>query len=209
MSRMLVMCANQSGIEFGRMVGLHPGQLGHLYSPGAQRRPHTWLPYALDNGAFPAFTNERPWDETAWLALLDWAEACGQPPLWALVPDVVADPVATLAAWEKYAPIIKQHGWPAAFAVQDGHTPADVPAGADVIFIGGSTDWKRANIATFCAAFPRVHVGRINTRKWLDYCVGLGVESCDGTGWFRGDRKQLQGLYDYLASTSNPQLEAA
>jgi hypothetical protein len=30
----------------------------------------------------------------------------------------------------------------------------------------------------------------------------MGVESCDGTGWFRGDQNQLAGLKKYLAQSS-------
>ena len=59
--------------------------------------------------------------------------AQGLSPRWVLVPDVVADREATLAKWEQYAPVAVRYGWPLAIAVQDGMTPADIPAGAEVI----------------------------------------------------------------------------
>ena len=34
-------------------------------------------------------------------------------------------------------------------------------------------------------AFPRVHVGRVNTLTKLLSCERLNVESVDGTHWFR------------------------
>lgn len=41
------------------------------------------------------------------------------------------------------------------------------------------------------------------TREYLDE---LGVESCDGTGWLRGDPQQLRGLVDFLAGRTNLRL---
>lgn len=85
----------------------------------------------------------------------------------------------------------------------------DVPSDADVIFVGGSTEWKRQAIVPWCQRFPRVHVGRINTDKWLRYCEAAGAESVDGTGWFRGrlmgngvDTGQAKELTEWLAETS-------
>ena len=36
-----------------------------------------------------------------------------------------------------------------------------------------------------------MHVGRVNTERRLWQCARLGAESCDGTGFFRGDPVQL------------------
>lgn len=199
---MIVMPGNHTGIEFGRMVGMYPDQLGHLYSPGEHRGPWKWLPYSLDNGAFIAFTKGTEFDGEKFLAHCEWARSAGPQPRWVVVPDVVTDAAATLARWIEWAPVLRRYGWPLAFAAQDGHTPADVPADADLVFIGGSTEWKRQSIRPFCSAFNRVHVGRINTYKWLRFCADAGAESCDGTGWFRGDREQLAGLEFFLSEES-------
>ena len=66
----MVMPSNQTGTVFGWMAGAFPGRVGHLYSPGAQQGPFHFFPYALDNGAFSAFTSGAPWDEAAWKRLL-------------------------------------------------------------------------------------------------------------------------------------------
>lgn len=192
------MVSNHTSMVMGRLVTLYPAGLGHLYSPGGERGPWPWMPYALDNGAYSAFKNGRPFDVPAWLSLLDWAKASGVAPLWTLVPDVVGDCAATLRAWDTYAPIAASYGWPLAFAAQDGMEPIDVPAAADVVFIGGSTAWKREAIVPWCRAHRRVHVGRINTRRWVEYCEAAGAESCDGTGWTRGDLNQWGGLLGWL-----------
>lgn len=204
---MIVMPSNNGRCDVHHAAGRYPGQLGHLYSPGGQRGPHPWLPYALDNGRFGAWANGTAWRESAWRALLEWARNSGQAPRWVLVPDVVADPAATLAEWRRWAPVAAAYGWPLAFAAQDGHRVEDVPSDANVVFLGGTTDWKRQAIRPWCERFPRIHVGRINTHRWLRYCAAAGAESVDGTGWLRagphGD--QWQGMLTFLAEQAGEQ----
>lgn len=195
---MRVMPSNNGKALIHYWAGAYPGLLGHLYGLDGFRGPFPWLPYALDNGAFPAFTKGKAWDSGGFLRLLDRAAAAQQAPLWVAVPDVVADRRATLSAWELWAPRVRGYGWPLAFVVQDGMKPADVPADADVVFVGGTTTWKRRTVPMWCREFTRVHVGRINTERWLWYCDHHGAESCDGTGWMRGDPVQLAGLANYL-----------
>ena len=195
----MVMPTNGSYPWLHYWAGRASGCVGHLYSPKGQRGPYQWLPYALDNGAFAGF------DEGEWKALLRWACLSGAAPLWVAVPDVVGDAKATSAQWDTYSPEASRFGWPLAFVVQDGHEPADVPGGADVIFVGGSTEWKWASLDTWCAAYDRVHVGRVNSPERLYQCHRLGVESVDGTGWGRGDSRQLAGLLRYLEETTPPQ----
>ena len=195
---MRVMVSNATGLRVGMLVERYPGMLGHLYSPGGQRGPWPELPYALDNGAFPAFTKGEAWDSAAHLELLMWAKNSGQAPLWALVPDVVGDRAATIAKWNHTHAAVAAFGWPLAFAVQDGMTPADVPRGASVVFVGGSTEWKWATVSMWAKEFPRTHVGRVNTYRWLRVCEDAGVESVDGTGWFRANENQREGLEQWL-----------
>lgn len=202
---MRVMPANNSKgiVHFWAGRYYHIGAIGHLYSPPGYQQPVPWLPYALDNGAFPCWQSGKQWDVDAFLVMCEKAARSGQPPLWCLVPDVVADCDATLDRWHEWAPRIRREfGFPLAFAAQDGMTVKEVPGDAEVVFIGGGTEWKRQNIAAFCATFGRVHVGRINTERWLWYCYDSGAESCDGTGWFRGNKQQLRGLENYLACLS-------
>lgn len=197
------MVANNSAGCVHFLAGRYPGGIGHLYSPGGERGPYDWLPYALDNGAFGAFRTGAAFNADRWRRLLQWAatriQSGAAPPLWVLVPDVVANAEATLEAWERYAPEATAYGWPLAFAAQDGHCAEDVPEAGAVVFLGGSTTWKRRAIRPWCARFPRVHVGRINGYHGLRYCAAAGAESCDGTGWLRGDQRQLGGLRRFLA----------
>lgn len=181
----MVMVANDGGMEIGLLAGRYPGSLGHLYSPGAQRGPWEEMPYALDNGAFSAWEKKIPWDEAAWKRLLLWAAMSGQRPLWAVVPDVVADRAATLERWRQYEGEVRRFGFRPAFAVQDGMTFDDVPSDDCMLFIGGGDEFKDSAIVPWCARFPgRVHVARVNRWKRLAACYHAGAVSVDGTGWF-------------------------
>lgn len=195
---MIVMPANNRGLVVGWLAGRFPGCIGHLYSPGGLSRVYDFIPFALDNGRFPVWAAGKQWDEAAFLGLLDRVANTGKAPRWLLVPDVVADRDATLREWDHWCSRLQSYRWPLAFAAQDGMRPDDVPAEAEVVFLGGSTEWKRRALHDWCEACPRVHVGRINTDKWLWECAEAGAESCDGTGWMRGDERQLAGLVAFL-----------
>jgi len=195
----IVMPANNTHYLVHYWAGLYGG-LGHLVGPDRSYNAMPHLPYALDNGAFGAWTAKRAWNELAFVKHV--AAHCHSllRPMWCVVPDVVGDREATLAMWSEWAPRLRdQHHLALAFAVQDGMTPNDVPHGADIVFVGGTTAWKWDTLEMWARAWPRVHVGRVNGRKGLDLCAGAGVESCDGTGWFRGDPAQLIELGTFLA----------
>jgi hypothetical protein len=195
----MIVMLDHSGIRTGYLAGRFPGKLGHLFSPGYQKGPHEFMPYALDNGAYARGDN---WDEAGWKRMLDWAKLSGQPPRWIIVPDVVGNRDGTLDKWWKYAPVAERYGWPLAFAVQNGMTLKDVPSDASVVFVGGTLDWKWKTLEMWCERFPRVHVGRVNSYKRLWQCHDSGAESCDGTGWMRGDQVQYRGLLAYLEEST-------
>lgn len=208
----MVMPSNATGWFF-HSLARETGRLGHLYSPGAQRGPWPWFPYALDNGAFACWKekgntfNDAKWAvvEGAWQRLIVWAQVVPMKPLWAIVPDVPGNAERTLERWWEFAPALTTV--PRALAVQDGMTPADVLAldvQPDVIAVGGSTDWKWSTVAQWAAAFPRVHLLRCNAPTRLCELEALGVESTDGTGWNRGDRKQTAGLEEWARSKASP-----
>lgn len=199
---MMVMPSNNSSAVVHFWAGRHAGRVGWLVGPGAMSKTklRKWMPFALDNDAFGAWVTGRPWDAAAWETMLKAVRASRLRPLWALVPDVVADRDATLAKWDEFAPVAKTFGWPLAFAVQDGMTPGDVPADAEVIFVGGTTEWKWQSLPVWCRSFPRVHVGRVNAVEKLIVCERHGVESVDGTGWMQGttEGRQARGLEAWL-----------
>ncbi len=206
------MPSNASG-WFWHSLARETGRLGHLYSPGAQRGPWPWFPYALDNGAFSCWDpvantfDEAKWavTERAWHRLIVWAQIAVIKPLWAIVPDVPGNADATFARWAKFADGLRDV--PLALAVQDGMTAEQVRAlspAPTVIAVGGSTDWKWETVEMWAREFPRVHLLRCNSPTKLYDLEAMGVESCDGTGWNRGDRKQTSGLEEWARSKAAP-----
>ena len=119
-------------------------------------------------------------------------------PLWVACPDKVTDKDETLRLWDKHSTRISEWELPIAFVVQDGMTSSDVPRNADIIFMGGSFEWKWKMLPEFCSIGKRVHCGRVNSYEGLWICDENGVESCDGTGWVRGGLKRIQPMIDYL-----------
>lgn len=202
----MVMPSNNTSTLVRQLGRLFPGRMGNLVGPGGWREPSHYLPYALDNGAFGAFSKGVAWDADAFVSLLDRASAARIKPIWVAVPDVVADAKATCAKWPEWSARIRERGFQCAFVVQDGMNREHVPADADLIFIGGSVAWKWATLAGWCAHFRRVHVGRVNSLRRLIECDERGVESVDGTGWFRGDITQGRELVQYVARTHARQL---
>ncbi len=197
---MMVMPADNSGFLVGWLAATYPGRMGWLLNATCWRQnPRPEMPWAMDNGAFGAWAQKREWNEAEFYAqaLMPWCPA----PLWVAVPDVVMDRSATLANWNRHAPRLTDRTL--AFVVQDGMTAADVPTGASVVFVGGSTKWKWETVRGWCNDFPRVHVGRVNTERMLWMAHECGAESCDGTGWFRGGPDRHAALVRYLEQSSN------
>ena len=194
------MPSNNTGFDAGLLFGRYPDRLAHLHSVDSIREPKQGIPWALDNGVFGAFTSGRTWSEEPLYSFLDSYAAWK--PSWVVVPDWVGDREKTLELWGQHAPALKAFGVPLAMAVQDGMTPADVPADADIVFVGGSTSWKWRNLPIWTKAFKRVHVGRVNSLRLLLMAENSGAESCDGTGWFR-DPTRTKELEFYLSTNHN------
>jgi hypothetical protein len=207
------MPSNNSGVQVGYMAGKYQGRIGWLLSPDGWIKPPSWMPYAIDNGAYPAWANNKPWDIDQFLNHLEKTKTASKKPLWVVVPDVVTDREATIAKWIPWAKQIREilFNVPLAFAVQDGMTKSDVPADAEVIFVGGSTEWKWKNLYEWTSNFKRVHVGRVNSERLLWMAHEAGAESCDGTGWVRGGEERLEELHKYLQQSTGgdnrPQLQ--
>jgi hypothetical protein len=202
---LIIMPANNTHWLVHFWAGLY-GNVGHLYSPDRRTVPMPHIPYVLDNGAWAAWSNGTVWSERDFLAHVEYYAFNALRPEWLVVPDAVADSKLTLARFDHWAPrLIREYHLEGrvAIAVQDGMKPADVRAldiRPSVVCVGGTTDWKWATAADWASSFERVHILRVNTGDQLARCLEMGVESVDGTGYFRGDPKQLRDLGYVLAS---------
>ena len=204
---MKVMPANSTG-WFWHCLARETGKIGHLFSPDAQRGPWPWFPYALDNGAFSAWDQKNnTWDElrwniNSWRRMLFWAQSQKQKPLWAIVPDWIGDGAKTIERWHKFK---NEVPFPKAIAVQNGMTVEQVrDLNPDVVAVGGTTEWKWNTVEMWVKEFPRVHVLRCNSPDKLYYLERIGVESCDGTGWNRGNKAQTVGLETWARTNPEP-----
>lgn len=161
----------------------HRGDVGLLNTPNSSYSLHDWRIWAVDSGCYGKnyVGNEK------YLTWLDerspFAESC----LFACAPDVVGDAQATLDRSAPMLPLIRAMGYKAALVAQDGLEHLDVPWDTfDVLFIGGTTEWKLspAVIALVAEAKRRgkqVHVGRVNSHKRLDWSRAIGADTADGT----------------------------
>jgi hypothetical protein len=195
------------------MAGRYPGSVGVLISPSyAAKVPlDPWMPFVVDNGAFIAWSAGTDWNASEWLALLRSLRQLGKQPLWVAVPDEVGHRAGTIAKWGRWADTARTFG-PVAFCVQDGMVPSDVPADADVIFVGGTDGWKFPNLPMWTSSFPRVHCARVNSPAMIERCEELGCESVDGTGWFRDPSRPdkapaiIRFVEGFRSSHNQPQL---
>lgn len=151
------------------------------------------MPWAVDNGAWPAFVNGLPWDSEAFLRAVD---QYGPGADFIVVPDVVAQRDASLRLTEQWLPFLLERDDIAdvrlLIAVQDGMTPDDVAhlvGGRVGVFLGGSTEWKLATMlmwGEFCRSNGLYfHVGRVNSARRIRLCAAAEVDSFDGTSGTR------------------------
>jgi hypothetical protein len=154
-----------------------------IISPTETRKPNGFR-YGLENGAWTAHCQNKPFDEARFL---DAVERLGRCADWIVIPDIVAGGMASLdfsLRWHNRLTGIA----PLLLAVQDGMTPDDVGQllGPDLgIFVGGSTEFKLASLTAWgelaAARGCWLHVGRVNTMRRLYLCAAAGADSFDGT----------------------------
>jgi transposase-like protein len=156
------------------------------------------LPWAADNAAFTGF------DAAAFCGML--GRLAGYPRcLFVACPDVVGDAAATLRLFSVWQPILHQLGVPVALVGQDGAEDLPLPWGRfQVLFLGGSTEWKLgAGAARLAAEAKRrgcyVHMGRCNTLKRFRHAYRLGCDSVDGSGFSRWPDERIPAALRWLA----------
>lgn len=180
------------------------GELGAILTPAQGNRLPDGAVWAADNGCFgKGYPGDAEW--LAWLERLSPdADRC----LFAVAPDVVADAEATLARSVPWLPAIRALGYKAALVAQDGLEHLDVPwQEFDVLFIGGSTEWKLSPAAAALAAEARrrgkgVHMGRVNSRRRWSYAEHIGCDSVDGTYLVFGPDTNLPRLRSWTTQQS-------
>jgi hypothetical protein len=210
----VIYLANPCGDQV--IAAMHAGHIGLIDTPIQQQplrvgQAHAGdVPWSADNGCF----TDR-WDPDRWWAfLVDNAHRAGTC-IFATAPDVVGDAQATLERSAPWLPKIRALGYPAALVAQDGLEDLDVPwATFDVLFIGGTTDWKlgpaaRELVAEAKRRGKRAHMGRVNSEKRLRYAAAIGCDSADGTFLTFGPDKNLPQLLTWIRGVNQPTLTGA
>lgn len=181
---------------------MRDGLIGYIDTPAQGNARPAGVTWCADNGCFgKGYPGDEAW--ISWLADMDPADC-----LFATAPDVVADAAATLARSLPMLPKIRALGYPAALVAQDGLEHLAVPWDEfDVLFIGGSTDWKlgpdaRALVAEAKSRGKRVHMGRVNSERRYRYAAAIGCESADGTFLTFGPDRNLPQLLRWVTGQS-------
>jgi hypothetical protein len=179
---------------------MQAGHLGYIDTPAQGNGRPAGVAWAADNGCFG---KGYPGD-TEWLAWLERNRDDASHCLFATAPDVVADAEATLERSRPFLDQVRQLGYPVALVAQDGLEKLSVPWDEfDVLFIGGSTDWKLGRWAALLTAAARlngkhVHMGRVNSLRRMRYATSIGCDSVDGTYLVFAPDKNLPRLLGWV-----------
>lgn len=197
-------------VAFDRGIGLmiQPGNSYHL-------KVAQYPFWAADNGAFTK--SARGFDEAKFRTMLrrehlrDQAGSC----LFVVAPDrlhvhpdgsVTGDARGTLEQFPAWAREIREAGFPVALVAQDGletmltAVPWDL---VDVLFIGGSTEWKLSDAARCCLAEARrrgkgTHMGRVNSFSRMAQAAAMLADTADGTFLMFAPKQNLPRLLGWL-----------
>lgn len=142
--------------------------------------------YCLDNGAWTAFVEGRPFDEAAFLRAY---ERLGSGADFFVVPDIVAAGDRSLDYSLQWLDRLGKPLSRPLLAVQDGMMIERIePLLVEYqlgIFLGGTTEWKKRTMRQWGELAQRLgvyyHVGRVNTRKRIMLCAAYGADSFDGS----------------------------
>lgn len=185
--------------------------MGWMLSPASGfKRPvrcGIHMPFAIDNGMYYPHGGT-PKGQADLEAFYRFIERCSSyNPLFVAVPDAPYDGAKTRRMYQEHESLVRRAmpGVRVAMCVQDGMDESDLdaitPPGA--VFVGGSTAWKWSTMPRWVEAAQRrgfhAHVARVNTISRVRQCVDAGADTSDGTGIWRGDRKQLAGVLEALS----------
>lgn len=162
--------------------------------------------YGVDNGCFT-----RPFDPERMSRLLSALALYRSKCLFVTVPDIpwnngkrVFCAHAALDLFAEWSSHPMFDGWSLAYVAQNGSESLPIPTSASAVFIGGDTDWKMSHHAVSVIRRAQlnglhVHVGRVNSKKRINYFRALNVDSVDGTGVTFAPDRVTEQLSRWLA----------
>ena len=201
--------ANPCGAD-SVMTAMLTEQLGYIDTPRQGNVRPEGVTWCADNGAFSDRFNEADW----WRFLVENAHAASTC-AFAVAPDVVGDAWRTMIRSRPWFAKIRALGYPVALVAQDGLEHQPIPwHDFDVLFIGGSTEWKlgpeaRVIVADAKSRGKRVHMGRVNSERRFRYAKAIGCDSVDGTFLTFGPNQNLPRVLAWSRLNQQPTLEDA
>ena len=147
------------------------------------------FPYAIDSGAWTAHNSGTPFNEPAFVRVV---ELLGADADFIVCPDIVCGGLESLALSLRWLPWVLARTRVALIPAQNGMVPADLAPhlGPRVgVFVGGDDDFKDGTMLEWSALAHRCgaicHVGRVNCLKRIRLCRAAAVDSADGTSGSR------------------------
>lgn len=170
------------------IFGCDESSIGQLLTPLTCYHNYDREVFAIDNGAYAGFYAR------AFFRLLDREMKNQARCKFVAVPDVVGSAIRTLELFHHFAPLLR--GWPLALVFQNGQEHLPIPwSEIKAVFIGGEpnvsgNEWKTSPAAaqiirTAQALGKWVHVGRVNEKTRVRWCIEMGLDSVDGSGLSR------------------------
>lgn len=143
------------------------------------------FPYAIDNGAWTAHTHNEPFDEAAFIRVVNYL---GDNAEFVVAPDIVMGGLPSLAMSLSWLPWLRDRCKRVLIPTQDGMEDEDLApflSERHGIFVGGSTEWKEATTERWSKLAHKhgawCHVGRVNTMRRIRICITACVDSFDGS----------------------------
>ena len=144
------------------------------------------FPYCLDNGAWHAHNQNKPFDEPLFR---ECVAKLGAEADFILLPDVVGGGWWSFRCSIGWIEELQGVGTPLLLPVQDGMEPAAVAEACEThglgFAIGGTTEWKENVLCdetwARIAESHYCHVLRVNTRRRIRLCRDFGADSFDGS----------------------------
>lgn len=193
-------------------------RMGNEYGWGmfhsARYRPRDYPYHALDNGAFPSWVKGEKWNPEPFVSALVQFEVRGPRLDFAVVPDIVAGGLESLARSMEWLPKLETTARKY-LAVQDGMTLANIEpvlGRFGGLFVGGTASWKLQTGEEWVALAHKhnlpCHIGRIGTWDKIVWASRIGADSIDSTSWARNNSyhhlkdAQIQRLLSVVGRTN-------
>jgi hypothetical protein len=152
----------------------------------SHQKPPEGFRYACDNGAWSCHTQQKPFNRTRFIRLV---ERFGAGADFVVIPDIVAGGVGSLEFSRSWMPFLKYLRL-LLLPVQDGMRSEQVDEFLREypkvgIFLGGSTEWKLREMWAWGIVAHTLgryyHVGRVNSCRRIQLAEEAGAHSFDGT----------------------------